>query len=82
MKLRDIILIRTRGDLANSEGLIRREMPDARLFARDIQRYFGLGQSLSMQRPNEGRRDGGAAPRAHTQPAGDAQEHVLPRRGL
>ena len=49
---RDIILIRTRRDLANAGPLIRRESPDARFFSRDIQKYFGFGQSRSMQRPN------------------------------
>jgi len=47
-KLWDIILIRTRGDLANGGGLIRWEWPDARLFSRDIQKYFSFYQSRSM----------------------------------
>ena len=47
-KLWDIILIRTRGDLANGGPLIRWEWPDARLFSRDIQKYFSFGQSRSM----------------------------------
>ena len=48
---RDIILIRTRGDTSIAGALIRSESPDARVFSRDIQKYFGFGQSRTMQRP-------------------------------